>query len=93
MCSSDDDSAGVADLKSTIATSLHGHFTDPGIKKLTLRSSAIDPWFKSVRFIPSSEKEEVYANLKTVAIALHQPDEPVEVPSATKKGKVIPRPS
>ena len=82
MCSSDDDSAGVADLESTIATSLHGHFTDPEMKKLTLMSSAIDPQFKSLR---SSEKEEVYANLKTAAIALQQPDEPVEVPSANKR--------
>ena len=66
MYSSDDDSAGVADLESTIATSLHGHFTDPEMKKLTLMSSAIDPQFKSLR------STEVYANLKTAAIALQQ---------------------
>lgn len=84
LCPSDDDSTGVADIKSAIASGLRMRFIDPDISKVTLMASAIDPRFKSLRFLSSPQKEEVYVNLKAAAIAMYPPDEPVEVPPAKK---------
>lgn len=75
----DDDPKLVLDLKSTIATSLRSHFSGSHQTQIRLLASVLDPRYKDLRFLPSSERIKVYNDLQIVVSTFHHDsDEPLE---------------
>ena len=69
---SDDDPRLILDLKTTIASNLKAHISDPDRRNLRLLASVLDPRHKDLRFLPSSERAKVYSDLLSAATALSQ---------------------
>ena len=75
----DDDPELVLDLKSTIATSLRSHFSGSHQTQIRLLASVLDPRYKDLRFLPSSEHIKIYNDLQIVVSTFHHDsDEPLE---------------
>ena len=75
----DDDPKLVLDLKSTIATSLRSHFSGSHQTQIRLLASVLDPRYKDLRFLPSSEHTKVYNDRQIVVMTFHHDiDEPLE---------------
>ena len=76
------------DMKEVIARSLDQHFSDEDQRKLMLIASCLDPRFCRMKFLPSKERADVYAELVRIANECsHSRDEEEEVLTA-KKPKV-----
>ena len=51
------------DLKSVISRNMQQHFSDESLRSLMLVASALDPRFKGLKFLSSSERSSVYSDL------------------------------
>ena len=63
LAASEEDSEIVAELKSTIRSSIERHFSDPEQTKMMLLASILDPHFKALKFLPSVERSQVYEHM------------------------------
>ena len=57
----------VCDLKCTISDSKTQHFSDLDQKKLVSVCYALDPRFKSLKFLPSTKKKDLFTLLQSMA--------------------------
>ena len=84
----------VADIKSAIARSIAERFSDADQKNIMLKASALDPRFKAMKLLSSSERADVYAQLliaasELFAATLAAPeDEPVPSCPSPKRSKM-----
>ena len=73
-------------MKNAILASINSHFQDASITKATLIASALDPRHKALKFLKSTEREEVFANVMEQASFLA--DLAHESPSSPKRPKL-----
>ena len=74
----------VTSFKVAISQKLAAHFTDPDLRHFLLMASFLDPRFKLLKFISSSERADVYSHVQTVVTDMVTAQEENEdpVPSA-----------
>ena len=83
-----------ADIKSAIARSIAERFSDADKKKITPKASTLDPRFKAMKFLSSSKRAYVYAQLLVAASGLSAAtlaapeDEPVPSCPSPKRFKM-----
>ena len=56
-----------SDLKSVISRNMQQHFSDESLRSFMLVASVLDPRFKGLKFLPSSERSRVYSDLLGLA--------------------------
>lgn len=57
---SDDDSPAVRDVKTAIGNDLQQRYTEPGLQDYLHKSTALDPWFKSLLHLDATTRLRVY---------------------------------
>ena len=70
MQSSDDDSTIAKDVKKALLSDLQSRYQDENVKQVLRLSSALDPRFKSLLFLPLEEREAIYDLLAIKAAEL-----------------------
>ena len=59
-----------ANMKSQILTCIQDHFSESFKSELMLMASAIDPHFKSLKFLPSSQRSPIYTSLTNICTSI-----------------------
>lgn len=81
--STDQDAKLVVDMKQAISEKLHRRFSSELQHKFMLLATVLDPRFKMLKFLSTADRNNVYAELSTVAIEIADAED--EVPTSPKK--------
>ena len=81
------------DMKTIITSSIEGHFSDEEQHNFMLLVSCLDPRFSKLKFLPSRERADVYANLGRTANfyqgVVQDEEEQVAVPKKPKLDSLL----